>query len=120
MTSYMYVVAFNKELEDLVNIVANKFPEDAGVQQTKMKIEMANYVSPKAAALGFMSYALKYQPEIAHRDEKFFMEKGMQTPELSHLQLDRKFSAFSQDEKNEMWAKVTVMNQLGSRIIASS
>jgi len=119
MNLYMLIAAFNKELEGLVDLIQAKFPSDPGVGQTKAKIEMANHFSPKTAAVGFMSYAVRFQKQLNARDEAFFLEQGMQTPELAHLQLGVKWKQFTDPEKQILWEKVSTMNELGKRIIAS-
>lgn len=119
MNLYMMVAAFNRELESLVELIQAKFPQDPGVGQTKAKIEMANHFSPKTAALGFMSYASRFQKQLSARDDAFFLEQGMQTPELAHLKLDEKWSQFTEPEKQVLWEKVSTMNEIGKRIIAS-
>ena len=117
---YLYVAAFNKELESLIELVQYKFPNDIDVQQTKAKIELANYVSPKAAAVGFMEFALNVVDEIKRRDEAFFLTKGTQSPDLAHLKLDEKWNLFSADEKNRLWEHVQAMESWGRKMLLST
>ena len=115
--SYIYVAAFNKELEELINLVQSKFPNDNNVQQTKAKIELANYMSPKAAAISFMEFALNVVDEIKRRDEAFFLTKGAQSPDLAHLKLDEKWKSFTPDEKNRLWGHIQAMEASGRNML---
>jgi hypothetical protein len=118
--SYMFVAAFNKELEGLINLVQKKFPDDVDVQQTKAKIELANYMSPKAAAVGFMEFALNVVEEIKRRDDAFFLEKGAQSPDLAHLKLDEKWGSFDSAEKKQLWDHVQAMEKWGRKMLLAS
>jgi len=118
--SYMFVAAFNKELDGLIDLVQKKFPDDVDVCQTKSKIELANYMSPKAAAVGFMEFALNVVDEIKRRDDAFFLEKGSQVPDLAHLKLDEKWSSFTSDEKRQLWDHVQAMEKWGRKMLLSS
>jgi len=120
MNSFMHVVAFNKEMEELIRFIHAKFPDDTSVQQTKAQIEMANQFTPKKACISFMTYAMKFQKQLQNRDDAFFLQQGMQSSELAHLHLDTKWSAFTDQEKEYMWDKITLMNHLGARIIQTS
>lgn len=115
--SYIYVAAFNKEMEGLIKLVQDKFPDDINVQQTKAKIELANYMSPKAAAVGFMEFALNVVDEIRQRDEAFFLTKGAQSPDLAHLKLDEKWNLFSPQEKVRLWEHVQAMESWGRKML---
>mgnify|MGYP001085291306 CR=1 FL=1 len=118
--SYIFVAAFNKELEGLIDLVQKKFPNDADVQQTKAKIELANYVSPKAAAVGFMEFALNVVDEIKRRDEAFFLRKVGRSEDLAHLKLGEKWSSFTAEEKSRLWDHVQAMDTWGRKMLLAS
>lgn len=120
MSSFIYVAAFNKELEGLIDLVQNKFPDDIQVQHTKAKIELANYMSPKAAAIGFMDFALNVVDEIKRRDEAFFLKKSAQSADLAHLNLDEKWGSFTREEKDRLWSHVQAMEAWGRKMLLAS
>jgi hypothetical protein len=117
---YEYVAAFNDEVEKIIQIVSYRFPDDSGVQRSRDLLQIANVMSPKKAALNFMEYALQYGKEIDKRDDRFFLSKSREIPDLDNLDIGRKWATFSDKEKDAIWVGVQTMFALGNLIVANS
>jgi hypothetical protein len=69
------LTAFNNQITNLVNNLADMFPEDADLQFTKNSVSFLKKNNPRKLQKIFSSYIAIYNTEINNENENFFLKK---------------------------------------------
>jgi len=112
------VTAFNNLLQDIVNIVSRRFPEDKDLEYTRSKIELYVSLSPRQTISTFMKSAQPYLEEILNKNDAFFIGMAQQSDVFSTLQLDSKWSLLEDTDRETLWKNVQKMLVLGNKILS--
>ena len=67
--------AFNTQLENFLNYLEDKFPNELSIKTYHTTISLTIKVNPRASTQFFTQYIYKYKEKIMANDSSFFFEK---------------------------------------------
>jgi hypothetical protein len=109
-----YVCAFNRVLQDALQLIYEKFPDDPSVKHARTKIAVAVDACPSAPLTTFMEHTIPFAKQIDDRDDAFFLGRYEGDDELQVLNLKDRWNALDANTKNGLWERVNKLKDIGS------
>ena len=78
------LTAFNNQIRNLVNNLADMFPEDADLQFTKNSVGFLKKNNPRKLQTLFSDYVSVYKEQINKEDDNFFLNKDFIKDDLEY------------------------------------
>ena len=119
------LTAFNNQIRNLVNNLADMFPEDADLQFTKNSVGFLKKNNPRKLQTLFSDYVSVYKEQINKEDDNFFLNKDFIKDDLEYdadhysyeimKNLKKYWGVIDEESRKNIWKYLKVLILLNDK-----
>lgn len=115
----LQIDTFCKTLQETLDVIAKKFPDDKDIFYTQSQVEMSINVSPRMTVKTFYENVVEYEEKIFMKDESFFLHMVTTDESLKCFDLGEKWNEFDAAQKELIFKNVQKMFKLAKIVLRS-